>query len=662
MNTKRILTAIAGVLLLFFVSSAARADEDVRITVVADPTELAEAGNVELSFTISNYSDFELHGVTISSGGVAFNVSDKELVIPASGSAYDIKLTVPVSDSQIGLPITFTVTWTQGGEPRSQDVPVTINRAADPVITLTRTIGAESAREGDTVTIEYTLTNNTKFDMSALSLVDENVSDTPISQNDTLRAGNSITIQHKYKMGGEDVVSAPVVMYTVRGKTKTFSAIEPLTIKLLLIKLAVEVQAGAPTVDGVMFTLEIKNVGNQTVSDITILDDRDNFVNATPFSLDEGDAATYTHLVKPVMTEPVRQVSFHVTGKDAQGGAYSLDPPAVTEVYPYVDDSQIATSIRAEILQPWSADTGTIQVRITIENASQIDLANVQISEQALGIVKLIEALDHGETAFDQTLTIGSPRNLSFSMRGVDPAGAMRELGSFSLPVAYSDATAAPAATPESAGQNGGLFAFLTGTLEKILIVLGVLMCISFAVLILLSVAERKRIVALEAKEEVEDAFENSHHYARVEILDEPLPPQGDRDRTQRTVRPLSAAPAAREREPAALYDPQETRRPERPAPGPARPYYATKPDGTAANARPDGEIPIEVEYDDEQAIEMGTYVDPYYEPVRLTDGTPQQGPKIIKVRENPARQAAQRTDIRRIQKKDDPRTNWRSK
>ena len=52
--------------------------------------------------------------------------------------------------------------------------------------------------------------------------------------------------------------------------------------------------------------------------------------------------------------------------------------------------------------------------------------------------------------------------------------------------------------------------------------------------------------------------------------------------------------------------------------------------------------------------------MDPYYEPVRLTDGTPQQGPKIIKVRENPARQKAQRTDIRRVHKKDDPRTSWR--
>lgn len=508
MKIRKLIMLFALALSLCIALPSASANENVLITVAANPTELAEAGLVEMNFSISNYTDYELHGVTISSNGAAFDLNQDELIIPANGSAYNIIIKVPVSDSQIGLPINFVVSWTQGGEPMTQTVSTTINRAADPIISLERKASAELAKEGDTINVEYVLSNKTKFDMTNITLIDEQMSDTPIFTNDSLRAGNSITIQYSYKMGTEDALSAPVITYSVLGKTKTFSAIQPLTIKLINVKLSLGVEMGTPTSDGVLFTLEVKNSGNQDIKNITILDDKQNFVNQEPFSLAAGETESISYKVVPSMTEPVRIVQFTITGTDAQGSPYKLEPTTTNEVYPYVDDSQIATSILAEITEPWSSSMGSIKMKISIQNASTVTLSNVQVSEQTLGIIKVIDKLEQGETSFEQVLTIGSPRNLTFSIKGIDPAGAMRELGSVSVQVAYSDATLAPEATPVPESIGTGAFSALTGTLSKVLIGLGVLMCIAFVTLVLLSLAEKRQMNLVEKHEEEEEMNE----------------------------------------------------------------------------------------------------------------------------------------------------------
>ena len=497
---KYLLFMIVFMAALFGLASVSLAAEDVLITVTASPTELSEAGTVELNFSISNYTDYELHSVTIASNGGIFNLDQGELIIPANGSAYDIIIRIPVSDAQIGLPINFDVSWTQGGVPMSKSVSVTINRAADPVISLKRTSNASMARKGDVVTVEYTMTNDTKFDMSEVTLIDEELSNKPIFSNNTILAGNSITIQHTYTMGDADVVSAPVITYSVLGRTKTFSAIEPLSIQLINVKLNLDVEMANPTPTGVTFSIEVKNAGNQDVEDITILDDKKNFVNQEPFSLAAGETELITYRVVPSMDEPIRNVSFRLSGKDAMGNDYATESSGTYEVYPYVDDAQIAASLQGVILEPWSSSLGSLKVKLTVQNASTVALSNVQISEQSLGLIKVIDSLPQGESSFEQTLTIGSPRNLSFSMKGTDPAGAMRELGSFNLQVAYTEEAPAATATPIPESTGTTAFHTLSSTLTKVLIILGILMLVAFVTLVVLSIFERRYVNDLERR------------------------------------------------------------------------------------------------------------------------------------------------------------------
>jgi len=485
---------LATALLCFalFVPSA-HADE-VRIDITATPTELPDSGQIVFAFEITNYNaDYPMKDVAISNNGVVC-YELKNQPIPQSGSARDIKVPLNVSQSQLGKPIPFVVTWTRNGEPMSQEASITVQQAENPTISVTRTASTTNAKPGDKVILTYTVKNATKFDMSDIALIDENVSDTPILQLDSLRASGTYSIDYTYTMGDESVTSTPFVTYTVNGKTKTFSSLDPLELVMVLIQLDLNVQQGVPTQSGVTFTLDVKNTGTQAISDITISDERLSAVNEAPFSLAPGEETSLTYVVVPVMSEPLRKVKFSLAGTDTFGNSYTLAPEDVYEVYPYVDASQINVTVRAETVTPWTSESGKLSARILITNHSTVELTSITVLETNIGVIKNYETLSAGETSFDLDIQLGSPRNLSITVKGYDPTGANRELASCVMPVAYGTETdTAEIATPTP--NTGGLTIFggLMNGVTKILIVLGALMVLSFILLVALMAMERAK-------------------------------------------------------------------------------------------------------------------------------------------------------------------------
>ncbi|NLI53061.1 MAG: hypothetical protein GX417_01915 [Clostridiales bacterium] len=489
----RIVGALVVLLCVVVFMPSAHADE-ARIDITANPTELPEDGPVTFTFEIANYNaDYPMTDVTITYNGTIYNVMQGQQ-IPPSGSARDITLTLNVTQSQLGKPITFLVSWNRNGEPVSQEAQITIAQAENPVITVTRTANKTNARPGEQVVITYTIKNTTKFDMTDIMLIDENISDLPIFEDETLRASRTTSYDFTYTMGDESVTSTPLVTYTVNGKTKTFSALDPLELTMVLVQLDFEVQAGTPTPSGVSFAIDVRNTGTQEIGDITVTDERANLVNDTPFSLAPGEDTTLSYLVVPLMTEPLRNVQFKLSGTDPFGEAYTLEPDDVYEVYPYVDASQISVTVRAETVTPWTAESGKVSARIIITNHSSVELTDITVIETTIGVIKNYETLPAGETSFDQDVVLGSPRNLSITVKGYDPTGTNRELASCVMPVAYgTEATAEAEITPPPSGGGLSIFDGISSGITKILIALGVLMVFSFVILIVLTAMERSR-------------------------------------------------------------------------------------------------------------------------------------------------------------------------
>ena len=518
------LTLLACVLLSVVLAMPAMAlnnkeEEEVRIEVLADPAELSESGTVLLTFEISNHSDFELHEITIGLDNAIFQVDGMEDCIIPPGGSVTFSLQYEVPDSKIGIEQRFQVSWLKYGEPFTMEVPVTIARAVEPVISIQRTVSSEYAQQGETITLTYELSNDTKFDMTNITVIDEQISDKPIFRNHTLNAGGKITQSFIYTMGDSDVVSAPTVAYDVNGKTKTFSALTPITLAMVKIEVDLKVEMGTPTAAGVPFTITATNTGNQPVTDIRITDELSNPIHGDAFSLNPSENRTFSYLVVPISTEPVRNVSFYLTGTDAFGAAYSPVFDTVYEVHPFVDDSQIDVVLLTEILEPWTAQTGAVRVRVTMRNNSAVELTNAVLSEATLGDLQTYELLPTGDTVYEQQLVIGSPRNLTFSLKATDPAGTERLLTGAMLTVAYPTETAAPEPsalpTPEPIGAVGSW----NRTLVTVLLIVGGIMLAAFVALIVLAVLEHKKTggLLLDDEEDEEPEIDESIDEAFVE-------------------------------------------------------------------------------------------------------------------------------------------------
>lgn len=484
--------------------------EEVKVNITATPSELPDAGTVMFLFEIANYNaDYPMTDVAISyNGSVVYEMKDQQ--IPPSGSVRDIAVTLNISQAQLGKPISFVVTWVRNGEPMYQDASITVQQAENPVISIARTATTTNAKPGDNIVLTYTVKNPTKFDMSNITLIDENISDNPILQLDTLKANSSYSIDFTYVMGEESVSSTPFATYTVNGKTKTFSSLDPLELVMVRIELDMKVDAGTPTQNGVTFTLEIKNTGTQAISGITVADERSNVVNDTPFSLDPEESTTLSYIVVPLMNEPLRNVKFTLSGTDSFGNPYTLSPDDSYEVYPYVDESQINVVVQAETVTPWTSESGKLSARVTITNHSTVELTGITVLESSIGVIKNFDSLPAGETSFDLDIQLGAPRNLSLSVKGYDPTGTNRELASCVMPVAYGTETAEiETATPEPSGGNMTIFDGLMNGVSKVLVILAVLMVISFIVLVFLTILDRSKTSLLQREDELDDYLDD---------------------------------------------------------------------------------------------------------------------------------------------------------
>ena len=521
-----LVTALLALLSLALAAPALAADE-VGVVVTADPAELSESGPVLLTFEVSNHSDFELHEITIGRDNAIFTIEGMEdCVIPPGGSA-TFPLLYEVPDSRIGLELLFQVNWLQYGEPHTLEVPVTIARAIEPVISIQRTVSSAYAKQGDTITLTYELSNDTKFDMTNITVIDEQISDNPIFRNHTLNAGGTLTQSFVYTMGTEDVVSAPIVTYEVNGKTKTFSAIDPVTLSMVNVQIDLRVEMGTPTAAGVPFTITAVNNGNQTVNEIQITDELSNPVHGDPFSLSPGEERTLSYLVVPVATEPVRNVAFRLTGEDALGGKYEPTYETTYEVHPFVDDSQLDVVLLPEILEPWTAQTGAVRVRVTIRNGSAVELTDAVLMESTLGDLATYERLAAGDTIFEESLVIGSPRNLTFSIKGTDPAGTERQLTSAMLTVAYPTVTETPLPSPTpTIEQSGGLVSGLNATLSTVLIGIGAILLLCFVALVVLAVLEHRKTGGLALEDGDEDEDEDEPVDESIDLAFEEEPPE----------------------------------------------------------------------------------------------------------------------------------------
>lgn len=425
----------------------AQNDTPITMTIEPDPDcQLTEAGEMSfLRFTLKNESaeSYTMKRAVLSGELLPQALAFEEDIVIEGNEVKEFKvqkLSVPLS--AFDRELTFSLSWQEEYfmeydeehlfplyEEKTIEARVVIERFSEPVLELSYKTEAELVAVGEQVEIIYVLKNDTKFDMTGLSLYDSSVSTGYIPLESTeLKAGETMEVPYTFPMGEVDVVVNPCVEYTVRGEKQLAVCEQTYTIQYLKVELKLDIQQYPSTEDGTLFALTVTNSGTHTMKDIRLYDEIGTELDE-PFDLAAGQSKSLTYTVAAaVAADSPRMVSFSLTAKDYLEKEYTLTSSEAYEVKPYVASDQVNLQLIVTLSQSKFNEDGSLLVSILFEirNYSAVPISNGLLTENSAfnGTVREYGQLNNGVTTFYKDFNIVEGASvLSFILTAQDPAG-----------------------------------------------------------------------------------------------------------------------------------------------------------------------------------------------------------------------------------------------
>lgn len=420
----------------------------VTMTIEPDPEcQLTGPGELTyLRFTLKNTSNdsYTLHNAVLSGELLPQSMAfEEDLTLEGKGvlEFRAQKLSVPLDAFDRDL--TFRLSWLE--QSYGELVPdeeaaltyvkkyvtatVRIERFDEPKLSLSYKLTQTMAASGTQVQVTYLLKNDTKFDMTGLSLYDSGVSSSyiPLPQEQLL-AGTSMEVPYTFTMGEVDAVINPVVEYTVKGEKQLASCESSATITYVKVELTLSVQQYPATESGTLFALTVTNTGTHAMTDICLYDEIGTELEE-PFDLSAGQSRSITYTVAAaVAASTPRRVSFQIQAKDFQGQPYTAESKDSYEIKPYVEADQVNLQLIVTLSNSKFNDDGSLTATILFEmrNYSAVPITKGVLTENNAfnGVVIQYDQLNTGVTTFSKEFNITEGNSiLSFVLTAEDPAG-----------------------------------------------------------------------------------------------------------------------------------------------------------------------------------------------------------------------------------------------
>ena len=503
------------------------------VEISSDPASLSQPGEVTVSVTITN---------TNSPGGDGENGAleadptaapePTEEPAPEQGAYTNISITnsygavfatsnisagktkvfsavMNVTEEMIGIPLKFTVSWydQSAAQNFTHELILTITRGDTVYLKLNRTTGKKSAAPGETITITYTLVNTGTMTLNEIKLVDKEIAGSrSMLKPFSLVSGESKVFEYNYIMGDVTVTSKPVATFVPEGSDTPLSVTAArLTIGLENPRLTKEITQGAPTPEGIPFTMYFTNIGNKRLSSLTVTDELGNKI-AQPFNLAFGETKYIEYTVPN--PQKVRNVVFQIAGADESGGTFKDHTQAFT-VRPYIDPAELGLDFTVSIRSQLNKNN-KIGLTFTLTNTGSVDYSQLTLIEETLNyeLYRLDKlAPQDGSVSFDVDLNTGGERELLFILNALDTSENQHTY-TLRLNASYYDPGAALPDEPPDENVPGfvddpsfsaKLDGLLTGVGKKmvswlnvLLIIAVVIACIVIILLIVESVMRKK--------------------------------------------------------------------------------------------------------------------------------------------------------------------------
>lgn len=450
----RIVLAAVMACLMLAVCAVASADADpIRVSSLSEPQSVISEQDVSITIKVYNSSQTDMQEEITLFNPDGISVEKYSGLKGEQSVTYTGKWHVTkdqIDEGKIKYYIQYTVDTGNGPTKTTRTVPVTIQtEEAAPQLTATYSVSPVSAREGQEVTLSYTLSNTGNVELRNIVVENEGVSKEKVTAP-SLSVGEKVTLTDKFTMGKKEVVSKPSVSYQAAEskKTLTISDMAKKTITVaedgLEISLKPKSEEKVYPGESTVLVVEMKNTGNSAYSGLEIKLSDGTVVES---GVEIKPGASYKKEVSFVTTQDT-SVTASASGTDANGEAVGV---VSGEVAIKTQDASraLVLSVKADAATDVIySEPAVIRFGVVVENIGQTDATTLTIEEAGTTVAK-IASLPAGESrtaVFDVETSIAG--KFQFVVKGKDADGNERAYESNVIQVNYLAPTPTPTAVP----------------------------------------------------------------------------------------------------------------------------------------------------------------------------------------------------------------------
>ena len=460
LNNKRIRVFLMCVwvvtmLLLCMVGSAQTTEPGLTFTLSVDPSTLTAPGEVTVSARVDNaggeditlpLSLYDPDGKLVTSfgdGGILYRLNSGES-FPWQG-----KYTVKQSQLDDGK-LVYTLRYSElaaGGALIEQNLPATaeITYTGEEVdLQVTRTISPEVVRRGKEATVVYELVNRGNTKLVNIQVKENRLVSARTQTVALLDPGASTKVTFTKPNVTGDLTSSALITYRKDGERRTQQAtIAPVQIPLASPGLVYNLTADKTQVnigETVLLTLEIKNTGNISYSNVAVSDPRLGEV----FTNVQIPAGQTKKLQKEVTVNETATYDFTLKLEDNTGTSQEEKVPAL-RVSAYSEGQMLRLNLTLTAgSETISSLPGDVSFYLTVTNDSNTAAKNIRISHGALDILTIPDLAPGQSTQVERDFRLSQAGKYQFTATATDVQNNTVSFTSNLMSIAYIPPTPAP--------------------------------------------------------------------------------------------------------------------------------------------------------------------------------------------------------------------------
>ncbi len=376
----------------------------LNLTKVPSSTTAKVGDTVTYRFTVTNTGNVTIRGLNLTDDKLGAIKTDKNELAP--GAVATASATYVVLERDLPGPLTNVATI-QGTDIQNQ--PVTARATASIALTytsglaVTKKASSNTAKIGDTVTYQFSVTNNGTVTINGLDLSDDKLGAITLDKN-SLAPGETATGSATHTVNETDLPGPLTNVATATGTDSQGAAVTgraTATVQLTYTA-ALQVTKTPSTTkanvgETITYQFQVKNTGSVTINSLTLADDKLGSVTLDRNSLLPGETAngTATHLVvEGDLPGPLTNVAT-ATGTDRLGAAVTATAKATV---------QLTYTAALQVTKTPSATTAAIGETVTYQfsvlNTGNVTVNALTLTDDKLGEITLNAAqLAPGGTA-----------------------------------------------------------------------------------------------------------------------------------------------------------------------------------------------------------------------------------------------------------------------